>query len=238
MSLPEPEASLETYQSPRTLAKVVTGAFFVYLAADIWAVLLSVQGLDIIGRLKTDGDVGGAELLTFVQRLDNLVPVMYGALAVIVVAFCMWTHRVATNAVAFGSRRMTTPGWAVGYYFIPILNLWRPYQAIGDVWRDSDPNAPSDDSFSSLTAPLPWFFIVWWLSWIASGIFERVATRMLRDVSSLDDMTTGFRWLLYAVGIDLFAGILCLTVVWKLTGRQEKRAPAAMPAARVVDPNG
>jgi len=31
-----------------------------------------------------------------------------------------------------------TPGWAVGYWFVPFVNLVRPYQIVADLWLRSD----------------------------------------------------------------------------------------------------
>src|SRR5690625_4693899 len=38
-----------------------------------------------------------------------------------------WIHRMNHNARQFGAENMIfTPGWSIGYYFIPILALWKP----------------------------------------------------------------------------------------------------------------
>jgi hypothetical protein len=33
-----------------------------------------------------------------------------------------------------------SPGWGVGFWFIPVVNLWMPYQAIRDCLAHDDPN--------------------------------------------------------------------------------------------------
>src|SRR5439155_11350703 len=37
-----------------------------------------------------------------------------------------WQHRVTRNVWARGHPIKTSPGWAVGWWFIPIANLWMP----------------------------------------------------------------------------------------------------------------
>lgn len=41
----------------------------------------------------------------------------------------MWIYRAAWNGRVFaGARQLDfTPGWSVGWYFLPIANLWKPY---------------------------------------------------------------------------------------------------------------
>ena len=48
----------------------------------------------------------------------------------------MWMFRAYNNvdAVAPGARRYDG-GWAIGSWFVPILNLFRPKQIINDIWR-------------------------------------------------------------------------------------------------------
>lgn len=223
------------YESPRALAKWVTAALVFCVAADIYIVMISLEGLEITRALQGGGDISGERLLAFALRLDNITLVVFGTLIPAVIAFCLWTHRVATNAAAWGAQSHMTPGWAVGYYFIPILNLWKPYEGIANVWRGSDPARRDDDApFHSMVGPVPWFFLAWWLTWIASRIPERVATSIFNDAGlDLAAMEGGFKWLLYGVAMELIAAVLCIVVVWKLTWRQEARGE--IPTARVVE---
>ena len=59
-------------------------------------------------------------------------------------------------------------GWAAGYFFIPIMNLWKPYQAMKEIWQGSDPD-PTVHAFSvRVPALLPW----WWGLFL--GLFRRL----------------------------------------------------------------
>jgi hypothetical protein len=51
---------------------------------------------------------------------------------VIEIYFLIWQHRAATLARALGYPYRHSPGWGVGCWFVPIVNLWMPYQAIRD----------------------------------------------------------------------------------------------------------
>ena len=55
--------------------------------------------------------------------------------------FLIWVYRVNVNVCVMGAVGLKiSPGWAVGFFFIPILNLWKPYQAMNEVWwASSDP---------------------------------------------------------------------------------------------------
>jgi Domain of unknown function (DUF4328)/Protein of unknown function (DUF2510) len=48
------------------------------------------------------------------------------------VLFLVWQYRAATTARRFGYRARRSPGWGVASYFIPVVQLWFPYQALRD----------------------------------------------------------------------------------------------------------
>jgi hypothetical protein len=48
------------------------------------------------------------------------------------VAFLIWQHHAAGVARALGYPARHTPGWGVGWWFVPVVNLWMPYQALRD----------------------------------------------------------------------------------------------------------
>ncbi len=51
---------------------------------------------------------------------------------------CMFLYRANANLRALGTLRLQhTPGWCAGYWFIPILNLYKPYQVTKEIDRAS-----------------------------------------------------------------------------------------------------
>lgn len=61
-----------------------------------------------------------------------------GAVA-IEVFFFIWQHRAATVARALRYPARHSPGWGVGCWFVPIVNVWMPYQAISDCFPPGHP---------------------------------------------------------------------------------------------------
>lgn len=57
------------------------------------------------------------------------------------IIFMTWFHRAYANLEPLGNPSLTfTPGWAVGCWFVPILNLYRPLQIAQEIWGKSDPS--------------------------------------------------------------------------------------------------
>jgi len=85
----------------------------------------------------------------------------------------MWIYRAAWNARSLaGARQLDfTPGWSVGWYFVPFANLWKPYQAMKEIWRASA--RPDKVEAAPTTAWLP----LWWCLWLAFNIVSNFASR-------------------------------------------------------------
>jgi len=49
-----------------------------------------------------------------------------------VVCLLIWQYRAARAARSLGYPARHGPGWGVGCWFVPVVNLWFPYQAIRD----------------------------------------------------------------------------------------------------------
>jgi len=85
----------------------------------------------------------------------------------------MWIYRAAWNGRVFaGAKQLDfTPGWSVGWYFLPIANLWKPYQAMKEIWRASARPDKVD------AAEVPGWLPLWWFLWLAFSITSNFASR-------------------------------------------------------------
>lgn len=87
-----------------------------------------------------------------------------------IVVFTIWVHRMQANTFALGIFGLRfTPAWAVGWYFVPVANLWMPCRAMSETWRAN--RNPTGWQFDSGTG----FLIVWWLLWLSSIFYIRIS---------------------------------------------------------------
>lgn len=94
-----------------------------------------------------------------------------------------WIHRANYNARQLGALNMTfSPGWAIGYYFIPILTLWKPYQAMKEIWEAS--KEPSDRPSQGSSGLLP----LWWGLWIVSIIINQAIFRLSMRAEEIPEL--------------------------------------------------
>ena len=132
----------------------------IFLYAGIAVAL--VYAWEVAGELELYGGAGSQEGWTPVRVLWLLARIVIGLGTPILVL--TWIYRANHNARQLGAADMRfTPGWAVGWYFIPIAWFWRPYQAMREIWRASV--NPSDWGAVPVSPLLRW----WWGLWIVGS---------------------------------------------------------------------
>jgi hypothetical protein len=92
-------------------------------------------------------------------------------------AFLDWLYQARINLRAFGARRLDyTRGWALGGFFVPLLQLWRPFAVMCEVWKASDPG--STDPFAWKTGRVSPMVAFWWVGFVLYVALEILAFSM------------------------------------------------------------
>ena len=128
------------------------------------------------------------------------------------VLLIIWSWRATKNIQAwvehFGYKKLRRrPGWAIGGWFIPIGNLWIPYQTIKDAWERAPFIDGSGHRINGSSPNRAW--LIAWLTWIATNLADRVVLRRyLSDLTPRDLRATyyleGFSNIVVVVSVVCF----------------------------------
>jgi hypothetical protein len=139
-----------------------------------------------------------------------------------VVAFAMWFHRAYRNLPALGAKNLLTkPGWAAGCWFIPVLNLFRPYQAAREIVVYSDPAYTGEELASAIGAPA--LLKSWWAAWIIANVLSRPAMKVTEHAVDAHSLI-GARVLSSVVAMMLLAAAcMAILIIRRATYYQDAR---------------
>jgi hypothetical protein len=144
-----------------------------------------------------------------------------------VVVFLMWLHRAYQNLRAFAPKTETSPGWAVGYWFIPFANLVRPFQVVKETWIKSDPAVDFSNGYAkaSQAARSTTLLGFWWGFWLISNFADRVYGRMDWEGSASGFTFREALWI-GAVSnlLTVVAALLAAWVVWTINQMQSEKS--------------
>jgi len=162
--------------------------------------------------------------LSAIESADQIVMVVViGSLVVSLISaitFLMWMHRAYRNLPALGAHNLRmTPGWSVGYWFIPIINLYRPFQAMTDIWKGSDPNG----AVPNRPANPPSLVNLWWSLWIIILLVSNFGSVTFNNARNLNDAMRGDTILAWAEIGSIIMGVVTIAMVSKIDKNQTKR---------------
>lgn len=88
-------------------------------------------------------------------------------------SFFCWVYLVNRNAQQWNSAMTISPGWNVGWFFVPIAALWKPFEGIRETRGATiDPEAPA-------WVPVPIWLNLWWGLWVMAAIYGTMTTMCL-----------------------------------------------------------
>jgi hypothetical protein len=157
------------------------------------------------------------------QRQLAVVALWWLAYLACVIAISSFLHRANKNARALAGDEALleyTPGWTVGWFFVPLLNLWKPFRAVQEMFAVSRPRGDG-------------IVGIWWASWIAMSVVGRVSQQFSTKATEIEDFVR-------ANHIDTFHSIVSLVataMVWtvvrslhRLQRAHHERGGPDMPA--------
>jgi hypothetical protein len=201
-----------------------------HVKVAVWWTLAS-GALSIVGILWLSGYLtqlesgefsSQQEALTFANDVDHFkgladgLNTIVGIVSAIVVL--RWTYFAMKNVRSRGYATSITAGWAVGWYFIPIANLWKPYLAMREIWLSSHGKEPLS------SGSVPGKFTWWWLLFVGGNVIYGVGL-LAHGAATKEMNTTGMTSSLSFMAIGeilyLVSAFLLLSIVKTISVAQD-----------------
>jgi hypothetical protein len=157
-------AGLESLDRLARRAPYAIWAYIVFTALSVLGQVLEFNGTVDFDAIELSGLT---TLFGFVYLLDLV------ALVSSVMLVWRWIWRAHANLFAADIKYLDyTPSWSVGWFFVPIAHLFKPFQAMRELWNASH---GARDTF---TAPAPALLVTWWAAWIAGNLVDNASLQM------------------------------------------------------------
>jgi len=106
------------------------------------------------------------------------------ATVVTAIIFMVWIYQAMARARELTPALTITPGWAVGWFFVPVASLWMPYGVMTEIVDGSGNSAPA---YTERTRTLIGW---WWGAWIARSVLSLFGTFASRASESGGSINT------------------------------------------------
>jgi len=166
----------ETFRSGKLIGNILIIGFVAMIVLSVVGIIGSAWMLispDSRLDLPTGDPIHGGFVLVGLTALFQLVLRLIS-----VVVFLIWLYRVFSNLPVIGARKLGfSPGWAVGWWFVPFLNIVQPYKIVKELYGESQLAAARADS-SEKSELATENVGLWWAAFLLSGFILRLSDNL------------------------------------------------------------
>jgi hypothetical protein len=121
-----------------------------------------------------------------------------------------WIYRTNANAQAYSSGMKISPYWNVAFFFIPVANLWKPFQGLRESWEVS--------TMRNIPSWMRW----WWGCWLAANLIFYASFRFGRQAETAEAFTVvAFLTTIGAI-VSVPLALLLIRLIRGLTAGQQE----------------
>lgn len=207
-----------------TLAGAVTALMSLGIVATLADLVYDIHWLGLFNE-AVDG--GSSSAIRAVESAEGTSLALYYAnaaiLLVTVVFFLIWVYRAHANVQALGFGELKfSPGWAVGWWFIPFFNLVQPARAMAELYRIAEVRNPAAGRTHIRIRPV----IAWWSLLLVSSCATRSGI-VGEPADPVEPVRQLFVFQILGNILYLPAGVLAIWLVRRITaGIESARATA------------
>jgi Domain of unknown function (DUF4328) len=215
------------YCGDRRRERVVVAIFGVGIVLSLVMLIREVGEFRLAGRIIHNAPVTRAEIAAYDRGemlLQGLWLVWHISAAM---AFLMWIYRAHRNLPALGATELRfTPWGAVGWYFFPYLNLFKPYQCMREIYNASDIESAIGSGPYGIGNYAPAVVKTWWGLFLMFGVFSSAAYMARSDVEGPAALQVAAVGSSIGEAFGLLAIVAAISVVRSVSRRQMQRAAA------------
>ncbi|MBV1859127.1 MAG: DUF4328 domain-containing protein [Nannocystaceae bacterium] len=192
-----------------SIVAMLLGLYSLTILASMWSCMAANGVVPAVFAVLEPRDIGtqGPDVLFVVSNT------VYLMCAAGIGAFLVRANHNARRLGGPDHGMTTSPGWTVGWFFIPFANWVRPYRAVKEIWMVSQPDR---------SGPLP----IWWALWLITSLGGRIADKISERAETWDEIIRS-NWLNFAHnGFAIAAALAVFLVVRGLHENQQQHASA------------
>jgi uncharacterized membrane protein len=178
------------------------------------SLLSSAMQAELLSRTFTEAEGHSNDTRELIIGLSQFVLYL-----LTVIVFGRWIVRANKNVRALGASGLrVTPGWAVGYFFVPIVSLWKPYQAMKDLWRASQNPAAWTSTATGFLLP------AWWTLWLLWVFLGQASLRVTLAAGTLEQLQAATYLQMVSQVVDVPLFLVAMALVTGIANAQKRHA--------------
>jgi hypothetical protein len=225
-------AGRRSLRSLEGLGRALVIVLWIGIVGDLANILVTFLEMQVLQRYRRGEAISDAEIVRALDRSGSVGLVILVLFVVSGIFWLVWQHRGQANLHAAGLDRLRfTPGWAVGWWFVPFANIVKPFQTVRELWKGSD---GSPRWWETKTWPvIGW----WWAGYLVFNVLDGVASAYFADESvTVGTLITGDKISIAGDAASIGTAILAIWIVRSVSRRQSGLAVVRPEADGFIPP--
>lgn len=137
------------------------------------------------------------------------------------VFFVMWFRRAYYNLHTKINPLYHSEGWAAGSWFVPFINLYRPYQIMKELYTETvdfleEKGKIINDKYFS-------FYIgSWWVLWIVSSVLGRIYFRKVTNAETIQELLESNKLSMINTAISIPLALITIKVIYDYSNLEKE----------------
>lgn len=214
------------YKSPRIRANAVLILGILSCVTSIAQIAALMNQWRLLQKMGDHLFQSRQEMMSAATASDQVVRSMAILFLIVLIltyiAGGLWIYRAACNVRAAGARGLkNSPGWAIGWYFVPLMCLFRPFGAMVEIWNGS----LSPERWKTL--PTPGLLRLWWGLWLATNAFGWAENALRKAADTIPTLIFLTQFGMADSVLDIASTAIFLVVVLQITRMQAEGSASA-----------
>jgi hypothetical protein len=154
------------------------------------------------------------------EQLISLVKILL--FCVTVISSLVWIYRTSKNLISLGITNLKhSPGWAVGGFFVPFVNIVHPYSVVTEIFKASNPTIPANADWRRGKASIT--VRIWWILFLLGCLMSMFLSKFINTIQKSEYMVD-MCWSLVAVDfLFVAAALFAILFTRRITIRVETK---------------
>ena len=157
-----------------------------------------------------------SDLRQFILGITHIIIYITSA-----VFFVMWFRRAYYNLHTKIDPLYHSEGWAAGSWFVPFINLYRPYQIMKELYTETvdfleKKGKMINDKYFS-------FYIgSWWVLWIVSSVLGRIYFRKVTNAETIQELLESNKLSMINTAISIPLALITIKVIYDYSNLEKE----------------
>lgn len=160
---------------------------WIVMGLEILSLGSSYLQYDLLQRAMSGEEVTYEAALANDSRERTIAIFYLVAYILSAITFIQWFRRAYYNLHQKSSTLEHSEGWAAGSWFVPIINLFRPFQIMREMFKETR-FLLQMQQFGSNDSPSSKHLGLWWTLWIVNNLLSQVIYRLAKNSESIDQL--------------------------------------------------